>query len=201
MEQDWFIDVATILRFMREGFFEFKGVTVPDLATAIEEMEPLYLDRFGRLKKASDEQKSLLLEELAEYFKAIPARTGPWYKLGPWYRGEVVAAQELLMDSGNTERYEATMAELWARQQKEHPAPPPESGGRIGWMSESLPSILGAIKTPTSMAITPQMRKALIEKRVNEGHAAGIAKEEIYKTIAAEQNVKPGTIKDIYLRK
>lgn len=93
MEQDWFIDVATILRFMRDGHFEFKGVTVSDLATAIETMEPLYLDRFDRLKKASDEQKSLLLEDLAAYFKEIQSTF-------PWYQQEAIAALELSMTGG-----------------------------------------------------------------------------------------------------
>lgn len=194
MEEDWFIDVALILKFMRDRFPGFQGITVPELATAIEDMEPLYLDRFGRLKRASEEQKSLLLEELADYFDESIA-------IGPWYSAEAVAALELLTDSGDTARYEATMADLLARQQEEHPVPPPESSRSIGWMCETLPSILGAIKPPAAMTMTPQRRKELIEKRVDEGYAAGISKEEIYKTIAAEQNVKPGTIKDIYLRK
>jgi hypothetical protein len=172
---------------MERGEFGFTDFSIPDLATAIEEAEPLCVDRFNRLRKADQEQKSAFLESLAAYYESINVLAA----------GDVEEIRRAAASSDQDEFRKAVASQM-DKQKKESVLP---SGcGKIGWMFAALPNVRVQAKAATTVADSPEAREAMIKSTVNEMYANGISKEEAYKILAKQQNVQPGTIKKIYLR-
>lgn len=184
---DYFAPISLILGWMERGEFGFKEFTIPDLATAIEIADVLHVDRFGRLKKAPDEVKSVFLDRLADYFEASNVlKTMPEDLRLIAERGDFEAFRE---------KTDALIAEQFSREAM------PIGSSSIGWMYESLPLVRKMAKEATIIAETPADRRGRIRSTVDEMKAHGKTKTKAFEEVAKMESVTEHRIKQIYYEK
>lgn len=184
---NFFAPIALILGWMKRGEFEFGEFTIPDLATAIEITDVLHIDRFGRLKQASDDIKNAFLDRLADYFEASNVLKS------------VPEELRFLADSGNWQAVQEKTSELIVTQFAKEPLP--SGSGSIGWMYESLPLVRKMAKEATIIAETPADRRERIRSTVDEMKAHGKTKTKAFEEVAKMESVTVHRIKQIYYEK
>ena len=186
-KQDWFVPIGLILGWMNRGEFGFENFSIPNLATAIEISEPLHIDRFDRLRKATPDAIASLLDGLEEYYISVS------------YLGKIPDDLRLAL----AENWDGAreMGEKLLAEKKAQTASPPGSH-KFGWMYSTLPALIEQAKAATDFAPlnSPDARRAMIKARVDAANKRGIAKTKTFGDIAKEQNISLDRVKEIYYK-